>query len=127
MRASRGVVSDRFGAANREDTDDETSKLLGNRRVWYNWLTCKRGLSVSGLPALLLNSNASEPVTRQVMYDEGLGQGVESNFFTSFLVVQLASNPSAVGHHAEVKLISWRCRVAEPMKHSSSIFIEFSW
>jgi hypothetical protein len=53
------------------------------------------------------------------MYDEGLGQGVESNFFTSFLVVQLASNPSAVGHHAEVKLTSWRCRVAELMKRGA--------
>jgi hypothetical protein len=46
-----------------------------------------RGLSVTGLPALLLNSNASEPGTRRVMYDEGLGQGVESNFCTSFLVI----------------------------------------
>jgi hypothetical protein len=53
------------------------------------------------------------------MYDEGLRSGVESNFFTGFLVVQLASNPSAVGHHAEVKLISWRYRVAEPMKRGA--------
>jgi hypothetical protein len=50
------------------------------------------------------------------MYDQGLGQGVESNFFTSFLVVQLALTPSAVGHHAEGKQISCRCRVAEPIK-----------
>jgi len=115
------VVSARFGVANREDTNDETSNLLDCKRVWYNWFTLpnSRGLSVSGLPALLLNSNASEPVTRRVMYDEGLGQGVESNFFTGFLVIQLASNPSAVGHHAEVKLFSWRYRVAEPMKRGA--------
>jgi hypothetical protein len=85
MRASRGVVSDRFGAANREDTDDETSKRLGHKRAWYNWLTRKSGLSVSGLPALLSSSNASERLARVVMYDEGLEPGVESNFFTSFL------------------------------------------
>lgn len=87
MRASRGVVSDRFGAANREDTDDETSHLLCNEQVWDNWATLpdSRGLSVSGLPALLSSSNASERLARVVMYDEGLEPGVESNFFTSFL------------------------------------------
>jgi hypothetical protein len=36
-----------------------------------------RGLSVTGSPALLLNSNASELETRLVMYDEGLGQGIK--------------------------------------------------
>lgn len=118
MRASRGVVSDRFGVANREDTDDETSHLWRCKRVWYNWATLpnSRGLSVTGLPALLSSSNASEPATRQVMYDEGLEPGVEIHFCTSFLVNNSLHNPSAVGHHAEVKLSSWRCRVAEPMK-----------
>lgn len=81
------MVSDRFGTANREDTDDEASKLLGDKRVWYNSLTRNCGLSVSGLPALLSNSNASERPARVVMYDEGLEPGVESNFFTSFLAI----------------------------------------